>query len=82
MFQRMDSRPIAFNPDAPLGSRRAIIRRNPEVAQEVEMIEAVWGSDPRFSGGQNFRFIRSEEQTFSCSALPFGRVGISDADRR
>ena len=60
----MDSRPIAFDQNARLGVRRAIIRRNPDDMQEVEMVEGVWGSDPRFSDGENFRFIRSENQAF------------------
>jgi hypothetical protein len=45
----MDSNPTPFDSDAPLGSRRAIIRRNPDNVQEVEMVEATWGSNPRFS---------------------------------
>jgi len=28
------------------------------------MVEATWGSDPRFSGGVAYRFVRSEGQTF------------------
>lgn len=28
------------------------------------MIEAVWGSNPRFSDGVSFRFVRSEGKTF------------------
>lgn len=60
----MDSKPTPFNPDAPLGDRRAIIRRNPGDAQEVEMLEATWGSDPRFGAGGSFRFVRSEQRTF------------------
>lgn len=60
----MDSKPTAFDSDAPLGDRRAIIRRNPEDLQEVEMLEAVWGSNPQFGGGASFRFVRSEGQRF------------------
>lgn len=60
----MDSKPTAFNADAPLGDRRAIIRRNPDDVQEIEMVEAVWGSNPRFSDGDSYRFVRSEGQTF------------------
>ncbi|MEW6629138.1 MAG: SOS response-associated peptidase family protein [Pseudomonadota bacterium] len=47
-----------------LGSRRAIIRRNPDDCQEIEMIEAAWGSNPRFSDGVRYEFIRSEGRTF------------------
>jgi len=60
----MDSKPTAFDSDAPLGDRRAIIRRNPDDLQEIEMVEAVWGSNPQFSGGASFRFVRSEGQVF------------------
>jgi putative SOS response-associated peptidase YedK len=31
---------------------------------EIEMREAVWGSNPRFGDGASFRFVRSEGQTF------------------
>jgi putative SOS response-associated peptidase YedK len=56
--------PTPFDPDAPDGGRRALIRRNPEDENEVEMVEAVWGSDPRFSDGINYRFVRSEGRAF------------------
>lgn len=59
----MDSKATPFDADA-LGSCRAIIRRNPEDVQEIEMIEAVWGSNPRFSDGVHYEFIRSEGRTF------------------
>lgn len=60
----MDSTPTVFDTDAALGSRRAIIRRNPVDMQEVEMIEAAWGSNPQFSDGVSFRFVRSEDRAF------------------
>lgn len=60
----MDSSPTPFDSDAPLGARRAIIRRNPDDAQEIEMLEAVWGSNPRFSDGVHYRFMRSEGKSF------------------
>lgn len=60
----MNAKPTPFDSDAPLGSRRAIIRRNPDDAQELEMVEANWGSDPRFGAGDSFRFVRSEGRTF------------------
>lgn len=60
----MEPRPGPFDPDAPSGARRAIIRRNPADAQEVEMVEAVWGSDPRFGSGSSYRFVRSEDRSF------------------
>lgn len=60
----MDSTATPFDSDAPLGARRAIIRRNPDDVQEIEMVEATWGSDPRFSAGVAYRFVRSEGKTF------------------
>ncbi len=56
--------PTPFDPSAPIGTRRAIIRRNPDDASEIEMVEAVWGSNPRFSDGETYRFVRSEGRTF------------------
>lgn len=63
MFLLMES-PTPFDSDAPLGARRAIIRRNPDDASEIEMVEASWGSDPRFSAGDSYRFVRCEGRTF------------------
>ncbi|MDH2150087.1 SOS response-associated peptidase family protein [Sphingobium yanoikuyae] len=59
----MSSKATPFDSDA-LGSRRAIIRRNPDDAQEIEMIEATWGSNPRFNDGLTYEFIRSEGRQF------------------
>jgi putative SOS response-associated peptidase YedK len=63
MFFGMEP-PIPFDSDAPLGARRAIIRRNPNDASEIEMVEATWGSNPRFSDGDSYRFVRAEGRTF------------------
>lgn len=60
----MDRKPTPFNSDAPLGDRRAIIRRNPDDDQEVELVDATWGSDPRFGAGESYRFVRSEGRSF------------------
>jgi len=60
----MQPAPQPFDSDAPLGARRALIRRNPDDAQETEMVEAVWGTDPRFSDGLSYRFVRSEGKSF------------------
>ncbi|WP_371128300.1 SOS response-associated peptidase family protein [Sphingomonas sp. NFR15] len=59
----MDS-PTPFDSDAPVGSKRAIIRYNPDNSAELEMVEATWGSNPRFSDGASYRFVRSEGKTF------------------
>jgi putative SOS response-associated peptidase YedK len=60
----MGPKPTPFDTEAPLGDSRAIIRRNPDDLQELEMIEATWGSNPRFTDGVNYRFVRSEGQSF------------------
>ncbi|MFZ5694483.1 MAG: SOS response-associated peptidase family protein [Pseudomonadota bacterium] len=80
----MDSAPTPFDTDAPLGSRRAIIRRNPEDVQEVEMVEATWGSNPRFSDGIAYRFVRSEGQTFPSHRclIPASEFHMTVGDRR
>lgn len=83
MFYSMESKPTPFDTDAPLGSRRAIIRRNPDNAQEVEMVEATWGTDPRFSAGASFRFVRAEGQAFParCCLVPASEFRMSVGDR-
>ncbi|WBO23867.1 SOS response-associated peptidase family protein [Sphingomonas abietis] len=43
---------------------RAIIRYDSDMPQAKEMVEATWGSDPRFSSGVSYRFVRSEGQSF------------------
>jgi len=60
----MSLTPTPFDSDAPMGAKRPIIRRNPDDVDEVEMIEATWGSNPRFSDGVDYRFVRSEGKTF------------------
>ncbi len=40
-----------FDSDAPDGNLRPIIRYNPDDCQENEMVEALWGSNPRFTDG-------------------------------
>jgi len=64
MFFWMESSPVPFDVDAPLGGRLAIIRRNPDLVDEIEMVEAGWGSNPRFSGGETYRFVRADGRTF------------------
>lgn len=76
--------PTPFDSEAPLGSRRAIIRRNPDDASEIEMIEATWGSDPRFAGGVAYRFVRSEGQTFPSHRclIPASEFHMTVGERR
>ncbi|MBB5708210.1 SOS response-associated peptidase family protein [Sphingopyxis panaciterrulae] len=56
----MGTAPTPFDPDAASDAARALVRRNPDDMTEIEMVNAVWGSDPRFSDGINYRFVRSE----------------------
>ena len=60
----MHTVPIPFDSDAAQGEQRPIVRRNPLDPSETEMVEAVWGSDPRFGDGASFKFVRAEGQTF------------------
>ncbi|WP_422051120.1 SOS response-associated peptidase family protein [Sphingomonas leidyi] len=62
MFFPMQASPFAS--DAALGSRRPIIRRNPDNAQEIEMVDAAWGLAPIERGEKPFKFIRSEGRSF------------------
>lgn len=52
-----------FDSDAPLGDRRAVIRRA-EDRDEVEMVELTWGLEPIEAGVRSFRFVRSEGRKF------------------
>jgi putative SOS response-associated peptidase YedK len=80
----MNLEAIPFDTDAPLGNRRALIRRNPDDAGEVEMVEATWGSDPRFGGGASYRFVRSEGRTFASHRclIPASEFQMAVGDRR
>jgi putative SOS response-associated peptidase YedK len=74
-----------FESEAPLGSRRPIIRRNPDNVQEVEMVEAGWGLQPfEAQGGKPFKFIRSEGKTFPTHRclVPASAFQIRNGDRR
>lgn len=79
----MDS-PTPFDPDAPVGSKRAIVRYNPLNSAELEMVEATWGSNPRFSDGASYRFVRSEGQTFPTHRclVPASEFHMRVGDRR
>jgi putative SOS response-associated peptidase YedK len=60
MFTPMSA--TLFDLEAPLGQRRAIIRRNGE---GVEMVEAAWGLRPGPDTGRPYTVIRAEGQTIS-----------------
>ncbi|KER35484.1 hypothetical protein AL00_16095 [Sphingobium indicum F2] len=79
----MDSKATPFDSDA-LGSRRAIIRRNPNDVEDIEMIEAAWGSDPRFSDGVRYEFIRSEGRSFPSNRclVPASEFHIRNGEKK
>lgn len=83
MFPSMDSKATPFDSDA-LGSRRAIIRCNPNDVEEIEMIEAAWGSDPRFSDGVRYEFIRSEGRSFPSNRclVPASEFHIRNGEKK
>jgi len=60
----MSATATPFDSDAPDGTLRPIIRYKPDEPGKKEMVNARWGSNPRFSGGVEYRFVRSEGQTF------------------
>lgn len=74
-----------FESEAVLGTRRPIIRRNPDNAQEVEMVEAGWGLQPwEGQDTKPFKFIRSEGKTFPSyrCLIPASEFHIKNGDRR
>lgn len=52
----------AFDPHAPLGARRSVIRRAPD---GIEMVELGWGLKPRDEDGPPFPFVRRGGLRFS-----------------
>ncbi|CAN5146355.1 SOS response-associated peptidase [soil metagenome] len=82
MFQPMNATP--FDSDAPLGSRRAIIRYNPDNAAELEMVELTWGLKPKEADGRPFRFVRSEGRTFPSHRclIPASEFHVTTGERR
>lgn len=79
----MHSKATPFDSEA-LGSRRAIIRHNPDDVHEVEMIEAAWGSNPRFSDGVRYEFIRSEGRSFPSNRclVPASEFHIRNGEKK
>lgn len=73
-----------FESGAPLGSRRAIIRRNPRDMQEIEMIEACWGLEAWDADARPFKFIRSEGRTFPRNRclVPASEFTVTNGERK
>lgn len=56
--------PTPFDSDAAEGTTHHIIRMKPDGSGKQELVEAHWGTNPRFSDGVEYRFVRSEGKTF------------------
>ena len=64
MFHAMDATATPFEADAPEDNLRPIVRYKPDEPGRPQLIKARWGSNPRFTDGVEFRFVRSEGKTF------------------
>ncbi|WP_260596835.1 SOS response-associated peptidase family protein [Sphingomonas endolithica] len=78
-FAAMTASP--FDPDAPIGSRRAIIRRNND---DLEMVELAWGLKPFAPNGRPYRFERSEGRSFPSNRclIPASEFHVAQNGRR
>lgn len=56
--------PTPFHIDAAYGATFHVIRLKTDGSGKQEMVSAHWGSNPRFSDGVEYRFVRSEGKTF------------------
>jgi len=72
---------VAFDPHAPLGTRRAVIRR---AADGIEMVELGWGLKPHDAGGKPFRFVRAEGRHFPTHRclIPASEFHVTRAGKR
>ena len=70
-----------FESDAPAGARRAIIRRN---AEELEMVELAWGLEPKDGDSRPFRFVRAEGRVFPTHRclIPASEFQVTRTGRR
>lgn len=56
--------PTPFDLDAAEGTTHHIIRVKPDGSGKQELVNARWGTNPRFSDGIEYRFVQSEGKTF------------------
>jgi len=56
--------PTPFDSDAAQGTTHHIIRMKPDGSGKQELVNAHWGTNPRFSDGIEYRFVQSEGKTF------------------
>lgn len=84
MFCVMSATATPFDSDAPEGCLRPIIRYKPTEPARKEIINAAWGSNPRFRDGVSYRFVRSEGQTFPTNRclIPASEFHLSVGDKR
>jgi putative SOS response-associated peptidase YedK len=80
----MNTTPKPFDSEAPEGAMQAIIRYDPDMPQDKEMVEATWGSDPRFNAGVSYRFVRSEGRAFPSHRclIPASEFQMTVGDKR
>lgn len=69
--------PTTFDSDAADGTAHHIIRMKPDGSGKQELVNAHWGTNPRFSDGIEYRFVRSEGKT-----LPSHRCLVPVSDFR
>jgi putative SOS response-associated peptidase YedK len=60
----MSATATPFDSDAAEGTLRPIIRYKPDGSGKKEVVNAHWGTNPRFCDGIEYRFVRSEGKTF------------------
>lgn len=60
----MEATATPFEADAPEDNLRPIVRYKPDEPGRPQLIKARWGSNPRFTDGVEFRFVRSEGKMF------------------
>lgn len=74
---------IAFDSNAPLGARRAIIRRD-AADGKPELVELAWGLPPSEPAGRPFRFVRSEGRAFPSHRclIPASEFHVTVGERR
>lgn len=56
--------PSPFDSDAADGTTHHIIRMKPDGLGKQELVNAHWGTNPRFSDGIEYRFVQAEGKTF------------------
>lgn len=84
MFYNMSATATPFDSDAPDGSLRPIIRYKPGEPGKKEIVNARWGSNPRFTDGVEYRFVRSEGKTSPAHRclVPASEFQMKVGDRR